>query len=115
MADVVLARQQISVDGLTNTQTAIDATDVYYFEFDNKTFLHIVNGAGGASIVTFTITQAGRGGTVIQNETVTVAAGDEQMIGPFPDVYGELSGAQAGRVHMSQDQAASVTAGVYRV
>jgi len=115
MAVVVLTRQQIAQSGLTNTQTAIDATDDYYFEFDNKTFLHIVNGAGGASIVTFTIDQAGRGNTNIADETVTVAAGDEQFIGPFPEVYGANGGANKGQVHFKQDQAASVTAGVYRV
>jgi len=115
MADVTLARQQINVDGLMNTQTAIDATDDYHFAFDNKTFLHIVNGAGGASVVTFFITQPGRGGTVIADEVVTVGAGDEEMIGPFPDVYGALAGVSPGLVHFQQDQAASVTAGVYRV
>ena len=115
MADVTLARQIINVDGLLNAQTAIDATDDYHFDFDNRTFLHIVNGAGSISVVTFFITQAGRGGTVINNELVNVPATDEMFIGPFPDVYAKLSGVGIGQVHFQQDQAASVTAGVFRV
>jgi hypothetical protein len=115
MADVTLARQSINVNGLLNAQTAIDATDDYHFVFDNRTYLHIVNGAGSISVVTFFITQAGRGGTVIQDEVVNVPATDEMKIGPFPDVYGALAGPSPGLVHFQQDQASSVTAGVFRV
>ena len=115
MADVVLTRQLINVDGLLNAQTAIDATDVYHFDFDNRTFLHIVNGAGSISVCTFVIDQPGPGNTVITDEIVNVPATDEMFIGPFADIYGKLAAPNKGRVVFSQDQAASVTAGVFRV
>ncbi len=115
MADVVLARQQIAQGGHEPTFTAIDATDDYYFSFNNKTYLEIVNGAGSPSVVTFTIDQAGRGNTDIADEVVSVPAGETRKIGPLPDVYGADGGSNIGLAHFQQDQAASVTAGVFRV
>ena len=115
MADVVLTRQQIAQAGLEPAFTAVDATDDYYFPFDNKTYLEIVNGAGSPSVVTFTIDQAGRGNTDINDEVVSVPAGETRKIGPLPEVYGAAAGSNPGLAHFQQDQAASVTAGVFRV
>lgn len=115
MSDVVLARQQIAQGGLLPAFTTLDNVDDYYFDFNNKTYVEIINASGSPSVVTFTIDQPGRGNTDIADEVVTVPAGETRKIGPLPEVYGAASGANQGRAHFQQDQATSVTAGVFRV
>lgn len=116
MADVVLDEQQIKKDGLEPSYTSIDATDTYYApNVPGKTFLHFKNTGGSASTVTFDLTKSVRGAS-LSDATVTVpATSGDVMVGPFPKIWEVGSGAQAGRLKFTQDQASGVSVALVRV
>jgi hypothetical protein len=77
-----LATQTIVPGGVGPTYAAA-AGGGDTFTPDNDTFVHIKNGSGGALTATFAISGTYHGLTVT-NLAVSVPAGGERMIGPFP-------------------------------
>ena len=112
MADVTVAPQQIAIGGLVPSQTgSLSAANVYEIKNDGKMFIHVVNGGGGDIVCTIA-TPGAVGGNAIADRDVTVSAGTEEFIGPFPPwIYND----EDGNIGVSFDVITSVTLGGYRV
>jgi hypothetical protein len=76
-----------------------------------REFIHVKNGGGSAITVTITST-ATHSGLTVQDPVVSVAAGGEQMIGPFPQ--GVYNNANA-RVSISYSGVTSVTLAAFKL
>jgi hypothetical protein len=115
MGDVVLTQKQVVAAGLTPAYQSIDATDTYYVNNKGSVFLHFLNVGGSPSVVTFD-TEQQVDGLDLENPTVTVpATTGDKMVGPFPASWEVATGAQAGRIKFTQDQASNVTVQATRV
>lgn len=82
---------------------------------DADTFIHVKNGSGGALTVTVVTpgTVVGSGGLAVADVAVSVPAGGERMIGPFPpDIYGNP--ADAGKVAITYSGVTSLTIAAIR-
>lgn len=86
-----LSRQKIlaATTGLQATYAACAGGGDVVDNSDGKTFLHVKNGSGGALSVTVTAQNAstvvgGFGTLAVANVVVSVGAGAEKYIGPFP-------------------------------
>ena len=73
-----------------------------------RTFAHVKNGGASAITVTLDITQT-VDGQAVTDPTVSIPAGEERMIGPFPVAY---YGASVG---LSYSDVTSVTVAAIRV
>ncbi len=76
-----------------------------FFNNNGKTFLSVKNGDGSAHVVTIT-SQVPCNQGVTHNPAVSVAAGAEELIGPFPtdrfnDVNGQVQVAYAALTSMT--------------
>lgn len=78
-----LATQDINYTGLAPAYAAA-AGGGDTFTPDADTILHAKNGSGGAITVTIVTPGTGVGGVAISDVAVSVPAGGERMIGPFP-------------------------------
>lgn len=112
MARTSLATEKFSAAGLQPQMTAptVDGDVI-----DSNNAVLVVSNASGASInVTVQTPATGPGGLAIEERIVAVAAGAvAKMIGPFPrEAYGQLAGADKGRVYVNYSAQASVTRGV---
>lgn len=116
MVDVLLTREQILVTGIDPTDTAIDATDVYFVDNQpGQVFLHFKNTGGSPSAVVFDTTQQ-VAGLDIEDPIVNIpATTGDVMIGPFPSTYEVKGGSDDGRIKFTQDQASGVTVAVLRL
>ncbi len=85
MSDVTKVVQKIVKAGLIDpTHTGSLATDNVYQMLNNgRMFIYVTNGGGSETIVTI-VSQGTEDGLAIADRTVTVAAGENAMIGPFP-------------------------------
>jgi hypothetical protein len=111
MAREVLALQATSRTGLDPAYTAATADGHAFDNTSEKVIIHVKNGGAGASVLTIDIP-----GTVdsqtVTDKTVSVPAGGERIIGPFPRaIYNQnnipLSLNQA--IHINTDVQTSVT------
>jgi hypothetical protein len=102
VADLIV--QNISLGGVSPTFSAADSLGD---TFDNggKTFLHVKNGDTVSHTVTINSTKPCNYG-FDHDESVSVAAGDEQLIGPFNSVR---FNDQNNKVNVSYDAVTSVT------
>ena len=93
MADIDITIQPIVVGGLTVTHLgSLSASNNYKVRNDGKVFVRIVNGGGGTSICTIA-TPGSIGGNAVADRAVSVLAGTEQNIGPFPPaIYNDSNG-----------------------
>jgi len=77
-----LTAETISRSGLEPTHNAADAGGDEFANTGDE-FIHVTNGSGGA--ITVTIETGGTvDGLAIADRTVSVPAGEERLIGPFP-------------------------------
>ena len=115
MAYTSLTIQTIIKDGLEPTYAAATLTDGDRFRNSGKEFIHVVNGGGSPCIVTV-LTPATISGLAIEDKTVTVAAGTDEMIGTFePGLYNNpAGGTDPGETYVEYDQVATVTVAVIR-
>lgn len=60
---------------------------------DGKTWLHVKNGGGGAITVTITGQVLCNQGSIHNGGPVSIAAGQDAMIGPFPPRFNDVNGA----------------------
>lgn len=90
MARTSLTVQDISISGVTPSYSSANV-DGNSFANDGDVFLHVKNGSG--SDITLTVqTPAKVNGVDIEEVTVTVSAGSEEMVGPFPTTTFNQSG-----------------------
>lgn len=90
MADVNVALQQITREGLTASFTAMTTTDTYKLANSGRMFVAIKSGAAGAVNATFIIPGT-VDGQAIGDRTVSIAAGAEVYFGPFTRDYNDAS------------------------
>lgn len=87
-----LSTQNISRAGVTPTYGAC-AGGGDRFTPDKDTFLHVKNASGGALTVTIAATKVPLPNMTVANVAVSVGAGSEKMIGPFPyDMFAASDG-----------------------
>ena len=104
MARTSLTVQDIGLSGLTPSYSSANA-DGNSFANDGDVFLHVKNGSG--SDITLTIqTPAKVDGVDIEEVTVTVTAGSEEMVGAFPTTTFNQSG---GVVYVDYSAVTTVT------
>lgn len=104
--------QKFSLSGIVPSFSAADAAGDQ-FANTGKCILHVKN--GGASAITVTIASQisnPPAGTIAQDQQVTVAAGSEKMIGPFPQ---SAFNDENGQVHVSYSGVTSVTIAVFEM
>lgn len=107
-----LTTQNISRTGVGPTYAACTGGGDR-FTPDKDTFLHVKNGSGGALTVTVAATKVPLPGMTITNVVVSVPAGGERMIGPFPyDMFAAVDGSALADVTYSG--VTSLTIGVIK-
>lgn len=75
-------------------------------------FFHAKNGSGGDIVVTFETPNSVDTNLAIADRTVTVTAGEERIIGPFPVAnYNDAN----GKVQVTYDGVTSLTVGVFQL
>lgn len=106
MADVTITPQNIDQDGLVVVHTSgLNIPDTHKIRNDGKTFLRVVNGGGSTCNVTIA-TPGNVAGNAVADRVVSVAAGAEQNIGPFPTgVFNDSN----GDINVTFDFVTSVT------
>lgn len=108
MSQTLLTRQQSSLTDAAVTYNAVDGSNGNTFANNGNTLALIKNGGGSPITATFSSVpdQFGRTGDV----AVTVAAGAERVVGPFPvALFNQTSGGNAGNVNVSFSSGTSVT------
>lgn len=93
MSNVAVTVDQIVPGGVKPTvNSSLSVSDNYQLQNDGKMFLHIDNGGGGASVVTI-VSQKVDAGLALADRIVSVPAGEERMIGPFPPaIFNDANG-----------------------
>jgi hypothetical protein len=110
MARVSVATQKIVGTGLVANKTAptVDGDVI-----DSGAVAVLVTNGSGAPINVTAQTPQTVAGLAVAEQIVAVAAGATALIGPFPKgTYGQLSGADEGRVYIDYSAQASVTRAV---
>lgn len=112
----VLTLQTIAPAGITPVYSAANSQDTVKISTAQRVFLHVKNGGGGSINVTITAqktsaTVAGVGGVTISDQVVAVAAGSEEMIGPFTEAFMDTD----GDVTINYSGTTSVTAAVLQL
>jgi len=112
MARTDLSVQTISRSGLNVSFTAATDTNAWAIpNNDGKMFVRVKNGDASPHTVTLDITQS-VDGAAVTDPTVSVPAGEERDIGPFPpNIYDQAD----GRVHLNLDGFTSMTAALLRL
>jgi hypothetical protein len=110
MARTLLNAQKTSKAGLNAAYQAAIA-DGHMFANDGRQLLHVKNSDVADRTLTFP-TPATQDGLAIADQAVTVPAGGEQFIGPFPGRTFNQSGVDAGRVHIDYSAVTGVTVAV---
>ena len=88
-----LATQKVTRAGLLNPTFAACTVGGDRFTPDSNTHLHVKNGSGGALTVTIAATKVVIPNEQLPNVVVSVPAGGEARIGPFPyDVFAATDG-----------------------
>jgi hypothetical protein len=104
--------QSIVPGGAVPTYGAVASTDKFPDDGKQRTFLHVKNGSGAS--VNVTISKGalssrvvpGIGSVAIADKVVAVAAGADEMIGPFTDAYRDAT----GNVNVAYSATTTVTA-----
>lgn len=91
------ALQAITASGLTPAYAAAGSQDTIEGKGSDRVFLHVKNGGGSPINVTVaavrtTAAVPGVGDVTVPDIVVAVAAGDEEMIGPFNSAYTDADG-----------------------
>jgi len=111
MARTVLTVQEIVISGLENALEAANA-DGEEFANDGNVFIMAANGSGGAITLTFKTPGTVGGGVAIDEHEVSIAAGDEEMIGPFdPAIFNQSD----GNVDLDFSAVTSLTVGAFKL
>lgn len=92
-----LTLQNIAPSGITPAYSAVNSSDTVKISTGQRVFLHVKNGGGGSINVTITAVKtsaavSGVGNVTISDQVVAVAAGSEEMIGPFTEAFMDTDG-----------------------
>ena len=98
-----LTVQQIKLSGTTLASAVGASASGDEFQNDGKTYLEVINGSGGAVVVTIN-GQRGLPLDTSATKTVTVGASATAHIGPFPTAYYNN---QSGVVQVDYDDVAT--------
>jgi hypothetical protein len=102
------AKQVVNLTGLTPAYTAVTATD--NFTPDADTFLHVKNGGASPDTVVVVTPGIAPGGLAIADVSVSVPAGSERMIGPFPaEQFADPANTVPGNAGVTHSFTTSVT------
>jgi hypothetical protein len=111
MARTDLPVQQINRIGLNPAYTAGNGSGGHSISNDGRVFFHVKNG-GGAPITATAQTPVTVDDLAVADRVVTVPAGGERMIGPFPPgLYNQSD----GKVYLDFSDVTSVTVGAFRL
>ena len=109
---VIVAVQDVSLVGLDPAYVAADAGLAQTFENrDERVMFEVVNGGGGAVLVTISATRACNHGFT-HDISESVPAGQNRVFGPFDK---ERFNTSAGIVDVAYDQVTTVTVAALRL
>ncbi len=92
MARTELTVQKILSSGLNATYTGATADGEAFNNAGEDVVVHIVNGSGGAVVLTVQ-TPMQQDGLDVAEQTVSVPAGEDRFVGPFQrDIYAKVDG-----------------------
>ena len=105
--------QDVSLDGVTPTRTALTAGDTLKVANDGRVLLAFEKSGVGAAVVTLTTPATVAGGVAVADPTVTVPASTgDVVVGPFPaGIFSD----DAGDLSFSVDDDAGLTVAVLRL
>ncbi len=114
MADLNV--QEISNEGLTPVFTAVNAEDKFSIGSDQRIFLYIKNDDTAAKTVTIpkqrsSVVVDGYGRLDIEDIVISIPAGEERMIGAYPNLA--YSSLPSSDVTVQYSDTTSVTAGAF--
>ena len=113
MARTDLSVQTIAQAGIEPSYEAANA-DGEAVPNNGLMFIHVKN--GGGSQITVTIqTPVAYDGLALEDQTVTIDAGDEKMIGPFSTRFNQAGGTDKGKVYVDFSAVTSVTIAAFRL
>jgi hypothetical protein len=113
MPVTVRAVQTPTTAGLTATYTAVDNTNDESIVNTGDVILHVKNGSGGSLTVTEKLpASAAVDGTQPADKTVTIGAGADKFLGPWPSVYNQSDGTG---VRIGYSTGTTITAAALRV
>ncbi len=115
MARTTLNFQQVVRTGIVPTFTAVDAVNGNQFANDGRMGLHVKNAGASPTNATFLTPQVIDGDLAVPDRVVTIAAGAEKKIGPFPPSGPEGYNQADGNVYVDWSVGTSVTVNVFRV
>lgn len=103
-----LTVQEYDRDGLVPTYAACAAGGDTFLN-NGDTFIHVKNAQAAATVTVTIVTQASVDGLAVADKTVTIAATEDAIIGPFPtSVYNTA----AGMVTLTYNTVTTVTIAV---
>jgi len=101
--------QSVSTTAITPTFATITNTAGIYFTNNGASLLYVKNDALATVYMTVT-TPATFGGLALADNTFTMTAGAEAVVGPFnPNYYNVTSGTYKGQTNIAASDIASVT------
>lgn len=112
MADVTLAVQKLTMDGVAPSFTgSLSISDTYRVNNDGKTIIHFKKSGAGACIVTFD-TPRTVAGLAIAQHTVTIPAttGDVMIKDLAPQVFNQIG---TGFLEFTVDEVTGLSVGVF--
>lgn len=113
MADQSIAVQQVVDEGAAPTFTNLNATDIYFVERRNgRVILYFKNSGASPAVITFDVTQTPDGLTVTDPTVSVPATNGERVVGNFGDIYEIETGANAGKLKFTCDQATGASVAV---
>ena len=112
----VASIQIVTKDGIIPSYEAGDATDGHMWRNSGREWIEVLNGGGGAVVVTIPTPAKTVDGLTIEDKAVTIGAGAEKKIGPFlPGHFNQpAGGTDAGKAYIDLDVDTTVTLGVFR-
>ena len=118
MARTLLTAQPVVRTGLEASYTAGDAANGHSFVNTGAEIIHIVNGSGSSRTLTID-NPVTVDGIAVPDPTVSITAGEERFIGPFPSFYEQDDTSQATTLEncilFGLDSATSVTVAILSV
>ena len=103
---------QVAID--TGLTPAYSAANVDGHSVEPGVLVHVKNGGAGTCTITVPTPGTVRG-KAIADTTIAIPAGQERMIGGLvADLYGQLTGADEGRVYVDFSVVTSVTVAAFR-
>ncbi len=118
MATTALTVENVARTGLNATYSPAASGDGNVFNNEGgKIIIHMINGGVGASVISIDTPTIFDGDIAIPARTVSVPAGEDRFIGPFPTSYNQFDADNSIQqaVKLTWDVVTSVTIAVLRI